>query len=337
MLPLYHPTTVLVADDEALFLQSFEYSYGDQFLCRLERSPEAAIDVLLHSTKIWQKNCTFQRPLTEKADAWLSPDDFVVQLQASAGTEWMQNPARFSTVSVVIVDYVMPSMSGIDLCRRIKDLPVKKILLTGRAGDHTAVEAFNEGLIDHFLVKHDADIGKKLPVLINQLQHAFFELAAQPLEVLKNFLPRPFWVHAPVTERLQSLLKDYRAIEYYVTTDPAGVVFATAEGRVSFVAVANEDDRRAQREIAEASQAPIELLKSLDDDQSLAVFPTASKHYEHHLQLSWSRHIRPAMSVMSDAGRWWLRVVECSECGPSVPERLSSLLDYRASVDNPTA
>ena len=116
-------------------------------------------------------------PVGEGAD-----DDPVVRLPASRIAAMARDPARFSRVSVAIIDFAMPSMTGVELCRKIKHLPVKKVLLTGKTGDATAVAAFNEGLIDLFLVKHDPDLPDKLRRIIRELQYAYFKDLTAPLE-----------------------------------------------------------------------------------------------------------------------------------------------------------
>ena len=47
LLPLYHPTTCLVIDDDQLYLDSFNYNYADVTLCATEYRPEHAIERLL--------------------------------------------------------------------------------------------------------------------------------------------------------------------------------------------------------------------------------------------------------------------------------------------------
>ena len=44
-------------------------------------------------------------------------------------------------ISTVIVDYDMPSQNGIDFCRQLSDLPIKKVMLTGRADYKLAVDS----------------------------------------------------------------------------------------------------------------------------------------------------------------------------------------------------
>ena len=54
---------------------------------------------------------------------------------------------RFAMKTVVVVDYSMPNMNGLEVCKALEDLPLKFIMLTGKAEPETAIEAFNDGLI----------------------------------------------------------------------------------------------------------------------------------------------------------------------------------------------
>src|SRR3954452_23644245 len=57
---------------------------------------------------------------------------------------------------VVVLDWTLPGMTGIEVCRRLRSLPetqdVGVIMVTGCAGDRNAVRALNAGA-DDYLVK----------------------------------------------------------------------------------------------------------------------------------------------------------------------------------------
>ena len=142
LLPLYHPTTCLVIDDDQLFLDSFDYNYADVTLCATEQRPERAIQRLLKDAgrtdlTIEEANCA---PVDEG-----EASDPVIRLPASRIAAMARDPARFSRVSVVVVDFAMPSMTGVELLKQIKHLPVKKVLLTGKAGDFDRCRRLQRG------------------------------------------------------------------------------------------------------------------------------------------------------------------------------------------------
>jgi CheY-like chemotaxis protein len=87
----------------------------------------------------------------------------------------VHNEHRFEQVSVVVVDYDMPEIDGLEFCRNLKNKAIKKILLTGKADEQTAVRAFNEKTIDRFIRKQDDDVMARLNRAIAELQREHFD------------------------------------------------------------------------------------------------------------------------------------------------------------------
>jgi CheY-like chemotaxis protein len=75
----------------------------------------------------------------------------------------------------------MPGKTGIELCYELRDLPIKKILLTGEAAHRLAVEAFNKGIIDCFIRKDDPMLAAELTGYIQKLQLQYFVDLSCPL------------------------------------------------------------------------------------------------------------------------------------------------------------
>src|SRR6185369_10734710 len=108
--------------------------------------------------------------------------DRLLRLQLSELRSVIDDRSRQQRVSVAVVDYDMPKMTGVEFCRAIRDLPVKTILLTGKAGLETAISAFNEGVIDCFLQKQDANVSSALRREIKRLQEEYFEDISNPIK-----------------------------------------------------------------------------------------------------------------------------------------------------------
>src|SRR5206468_8133381 len=83
--------------------------------------------------------------------------------------------ARFRDVSVVIIDYHMQEINGIDVCKELINHPSKKILLTGSPDkDKIAIDSFNSGIIHRFINKADPDFLPQLKQAIAQLKETYF-------------------------------------------------------------------------------------------------------------------------------------------------------------------
>lgn len=107
----------------------------------------------------------------------LEKDEFThsfVDIDVFSIHKMMYIPDRFAEISVAVIDYAMPAMNGLEFCAATSDLPMKKIILTGQAGHSTAVRAFNEKLIDRFIMKGEYGFLKTLREAIHNLQRDYF-------------------------------------------------------------------------------------------------------------------------------------------------------------------
>ncbi|MFK7914231.1 MAG: response regulator [Pseudomonadales bacterium] len=131
--------------------------------------------------------------------------------------------------SVVVCDYLMPRMDGLEFFSRIKGLGVSRILLTGAADEKLAVDAFNEGLIDYFVLKSDVDAIPKLWGYAFRSQSSFFQYAqgssASSLEELSGPLAsREVW------SNLWSLIEQRRYLDFCCSRDMNGFLMTRNDG-----------------------------------------------------------------------------------------------------------
>jgi CheY-like chemotaxis protein len=300
LLPLYHPTTCLVIDDDRLYLDSFDYNYADVTLCATEHQPERAIERLLKDAE--RSALTIEEARLEPVEEWEAGDP-VVRLPASRIAALARDPARFSRISVVVVDFAMPSMTGVELLQKIKHLPVKKVLLTGKTGDATAVAAFNEGLINLFMVKQDPDLPDKLRRIIRELQHGYFKDITAPLDPIARHEDLAFLDDPEVAGWLDELAGRLGAVEHYLLPSPPGLMLVDEAGQVT-VAWINSDDRmRAQVEIAIDNDAPDALVKKLSAGDAILTCPTPAGFYEEQHESDWPKYIVPCEEI-GGSGSW---------------------------------
>lgn len=144
------------------------------------------------------------------------------------------NPDRFNEVSCLVVDFDMPGMNGLELCEKITNPRIKKILLTGAADDQVAIAAFNKKQINFFIRKQDPNVHDLLNQYIDQCQTDFFsDLTASSLEVIQQESKN---LDSALKEKefqdyFTNLLTQHNIIEYYLT-DIIG----------SFLLISNQDD-----------------------------------------------------------------------------------------------
>lgn len=305
-LPFYHPTRVVFVDDDRAFLNvlPLRLATGVPFM-RFD-SPSELIEEL-DSGRL-------------KAELELDWWDSFPAEGANRGTEQVVafdkslifmrvfNRARFGLMSVLVVDYQMPEMSGLELCRRLAHLPCKRILLTGQADQAIAVDAFNEGLIDLYLPKLHPRLDVELKSAIRRFQFAYLEQATELIYQMLRAESPVAWGDSTFAHFFNGLCEAQGVVEYYAVTDPKGYLLVDSMGRARLMLVFGEEELSAQYESGAMSRAPAEVLSQIRDRRSALYFASDDADW-----------------VLSQA-QWRQACIPLSPI-PGRPERFYSIVD----------
>ena len=174
----YYPTTVVFIDDNRSFLDNVLLGLNPNISACSFTDPTEAIKYLQgHMLASFSEKYLRSLRNDESLDEFdsNSVEHEYVDVDVFSIHKEIYNPNRFTTATVAVVDYTMPEMNGLELCKSLKGSPLKFILITGDATIEKAVEAFNEGLIHHFIPKNSCDFINKLQTIIRGLQKQQFE------------------------------------------------------------------------------------------------------------------------------------------------------------------
>lgn len=150
------------------------------------------------------------------------------------------NPERFSRISTVVVDYSMPAINGVDLCSRIRDKSIQRILLTGVADEKVAISAFNEGYINQFIKKGANNFEENVQASINRGIYRYFNsytadlsrhLSASDRARLKDPIFANFFFNACLNKTF---------VEYYMLDTFGSYLFLNQSGKASLLSVLTE-------------------------------------------------------------------------------------------------
>ncbi|HCA27597.1 MAG TPA: response regulator, partial [Betaproteobacteria bacterium] len=177
--PFYYPTTVLFVDDNAAFLANLSLQLSGGLAYRLHSSP---LDALLEINAPASGAPAARRYFSLGGDTGAQPLwRHAIDLHLDKIHREVHNERRFGQIAVAVVDFDMPEIDGLAFCRNIKSPAVKKLLLTGKADEKIAVKAFNQGIIDRFIMKHESDATARLNQAIAELQCAHFRQSERML------------------------------------------------------------------------------------------------------------------------------------------------------------
>lgn len=300
--PFFHPTRVCFVDDNQAFLNSVHGSLDSTLPQIGFTQPTRA---LAHFTSLQQL------PLIDRcvAGSGTADGDASLELRLDLIEQEINQAQRFDQLSVLMIDYAMPQLSGLELCDQVRLPYVQKVMITGVADEIIAVEAFNDGLIHHFVRKHSLTEPELVARLVRQLQLRFFHAQAGPLlsalgEAAPQFLKIPAVVREIITGMVNRDL-----IEYYFCTSPPGLLLLDQDGRHTRLLVLNEAARAAQLELALAHRAPPPVIAALRGGESLLNLWDHPSEYPPGSDYPWTQRLQPA-TVIIDRERFSLAWID---------------------------
>lgn len=224
----FYPTRIVVIDDNEDFLEllslKLDASYGDY---KFYSNPKQALSYLNEEYK--------PDPYINHITSEIEGEGFqhrALDINLYELPKEIYNKDRFNQISCLVVDYDMPAINGLEFCRSIKDHFIHKILLTGAADDKIAIEAFNEGVIQHFITKSDTNMFKKVNLAILQAQQSYFRMVGNSNILFSNIAYTTILKEPKFIELFNSLLTEHNIIEYYLFEDSGCYLMVSTKGEI---------------------------------------------------------------------------------------------------------
>lgn len=281
----HHPTTVVFVDDNQDYLDQLEIGFNDLLPLYTFNNPVAALEFL-------NKDCheeTFIRRCTKIPEIGEGTyDHFVSDVNLKLIQNEVLRPERFKEVAVVVVDYSMPGMNGIEFCKQIKNSNILIILLTGEADYELAIREFNNNTIDVFIKKTATNIKEVLYNEIIKLQQQYFINLSNIIINQANPNNLKCLESEEVSKHFYKLCKELDIIEYYILTEAGDFLLVNKQGYVSYLTIKSDEEIRHLYEHAEISGVTNELLNALAhrDKIPLLYDDPDPKDWEKHLSLA---------------------------------------------------
>ena len=234
--PLYHrPGTVAFLDDDPAYLEMLADVMPRDWPVKLFTDPLDCIRSLRQQYARWETDTWRQQDMIERSRNGQSLIQQILNYWAEDGTQ------RFDLIRVLIVDYSMPAINGMQALSRLAEWPGSRILLTGQADERVAVSAFNQGLIEQFIPKQSNDVTRRLTDSIKRF--LTFPVRTQS-QMWRSTLTQEQYalLSSPLTARLlNGLIQKQRWVEYVVIGTPFGILGLDAAGQASWLQLEHRD------------------------------------------------------------------------------------------------
>jgi CheY-like chemotaxis protein len=307
----YFPTTVVFVDDNRSFLENLPLNLDPALLYKLHRYPEAALADLQFQSPQLTMNIEFTQRLQASGE---EEEGVCIEINFNSIRNLALDAQRFSYYTVLVIDYAMPTLTGFEFCKRVQSLPVKKILLTGEAGPDLAVTAFNEGIIDQFIVKAAPDMQTHLENCIRSAQWDFF---LQQSENVISILSKHHEC-ALFEPKYQAFIRNYFIshfpCEFYLLDSTGSFLFISAEGETTLIIIKSERELQNYYAIASDYSRAYPLPDQvLDDLKQYRRMPFLFSEYQHTLAVSaWKNYLHPTQ-MLSGVSRYFYAVIPGSK------------------------
>lgn len=291
----YYPTTVMLVDDDQPFLTNIRLGLDERLCYQVYADPYAALDFIESQTHI---NASLQSCMTGLDPVELDSqchNHQSVNIDVNLIHHTIYDRHRFDELTVILVDYAMPCMTGIEFCERLKNHPVKKVMVTGQADASIAIEAFNNGIIDKFIMKNSDNFFDQINEAITSLQHEYFAEASQV--TLSNIKTDPncALAYPAFVSFFEAFFQQHHYAEYYLVDTSGSFLFVDFSGRPCWLIVKSRAEIARYLSIAEDNQAPDNIIEDL---RSYRKIPFFFSHEDIQVSVDeWGRYLHPASPI----------------------------------------
>ncbi len=255
ILPFHYPRTWLFVDDQERFLSSIGLALSRTRPYEFSSSPAEALARITRESK-------FSNQLASVNSSW-SGGEQAQPIDAWNFTELLLKKNRYAELSVVVCDYAMPGLNGIEVLEKVDDWSVVKILLTGVADEQIALDAFNDGIIDRFVMKNDPRAWHLVTEYAEELElQRQIQLQATNLDLLRKDHPQVF-----ANRAFSRFFFDFRekmaCVEYFFSDDPFGFYCVDREGFPLLLVVIERDTFESRLDELRVIDSPSKVTRDL--------------------------------------------------------------------------
>jgi CheY-like chemotaxis protein len=255
--PLYQrPNSIVFLDDDADYLETLALvmpkDWGVQLFTHVNDCTRHCIEQhTLWEADVWQHQDLVNR--------WRAGGSLIPQILAY----WKSNTQRYLLTQTCVVDFAMPAMTGLDFLKSLPSWPAHRVLLTGKADELIAVGAFNDRLIDRYVPKQHANIGKHLTDIL-------IDLHRKPMDshqsVWRSALKKEQFAvlqDSSARNELRKLIQDRQWIEYVVIPAPFGILALDRNARAHWLQLELRSDLAAVADLAQSTGQTDDVVEKI--------------------------------------------------------------------------
>jgi CheY-like chemotaxis protein len=291
LLCLYHPTTILLIDDDEIFLNtvSLKIDYNTPF--KIFQDASEALQYIGKSETHDKFISTITNEKTDIPLGIFSTDFGIYKIYHDSF-----NPRIFDIISVVVVDLDMPGISGIEVLENLAGKNCKKILLTGKADGDYAVKLFNSNMINKFIQKGTPFIENILNESVRELQSEYFQ------DITKTILTkfpkiREIFSNQIIKDLFNDTVLDKSVSSYYLMDTSGSFILFDDDSKYYFLLLRSEEELFEIGKQIGLDGAPETISTSVKNGEKIAFFGSSNDYRNAVETGSWEKYLYSASRV----------------------------------------
>lgn len=291
---LYFKPSIVVIDDDELLLKTLKEVLSKHYNIITFSDPLSAKEYLESRVSLLDNHHLLNGFNQHEVSDQITHS--LVDFNTNNLNHIMNNPDKQNEVALIIADYLMPGINGLELCAALKNKPFKKILLTGHGDYSNAIQALNHKTVDYFLEKSNSDLYRTLLDTISVFINRYFMDMTVHINKHLQADNKLAITDEAIIKYLQEIINQHNIVEYHII-DKYGSYLLTDNQNKQFVfLVHNESSIQDFLEIIdEEDNANIFINKILDRE----LIPFFGVNYkQNHVNVSeYNKFLYPATKI----------------------------------------
>lgn len=213
---VYWPIKVLFVDDDPEILKLYSIKYQANYNMSLISNSLEAFRVLKEQKEIELGIVEHALDQTEIKLTDNENEFLVKKLNLTNILEIVKNKSKYNQIGIVVADYEMPGMTGIDMFKKLESKFFKKMILTSKYSLSSAVESFNNKTIDNYIAKGTENTFSELTFFLQSNQLEYFKELTNNTLGDSEFSQLPFLKNNNFIIFFNKMITKHKIREYYL-------------------------------------------------------------------------------------------------------------------------